>query len=72
MRQLMTAGANSSELRVLEGLRDDLVKLSPETWAVRRGGAERRRARGNGKGRSEGGKGTGGSGRRRQPRIEQA
>jgi O-antigen/teichoic acid export membrane protein len=72
MRQLMTAGANSSELRVLEGLRDDLVKLPPETWAVRREESGRRRARGNGKGRGQDGKGTGGSGRRRQPRVERA
>ena len=51
MRQLMTAGADAGELRVLEGLRDDLIKISPEAWAVRGAGAGRRRARGNGKGR---------------------
>jgi hypothetical protein len=70
MRQLMTAGADAGELRVLEGLRDDLVKISPEAWAVRGGGAGRRRARGNGKGRSQGG--TGGPGRRRAPKAERA
>jgi hypothetical protein len=72
MRQLLTAGADASELRVLEGLRDDLVKVPPETWAVRGAGAERRRARGNGKGQSQDGKGQGGRGRRRAPRVEQA
>ena len=77
MRQLLTAGADASELRVLEGLRDDLVKISPEAWAVRGAGAGRRRARGNGKGRGQDGKGRGsdgkrGGGRRREARAEQA
>jgi hypothetical protein len=36
MRQLLSSGADPHELRVLEGLRDDLAKVSTQTWAVRR------------------------------------
>jgi hypothetical protein len=36
MRQLLSSGADPHELRVLEGLRDDLAKVPTQTWAVRR------------------------------------
>ena len=34
MRQLLSSGADAHELRVLEGLRDDLARVSSETWGV--------------------------------------
>ncbi len=37
MRQLLSSGADAHELRVLEGLRDDLAKVSSETWGVEPG-----------------------------------
>ncbi len=45
MRQLLAAGADAHELRVLEGLRDDLAKAPSRTWGVRQGAGKRRRAR---------------------------
>jgi O-antigen/teichoic acid export membrane protein len=45
MRQLIAAGADPHELRVLEGLRDDLAKAPPRTWDARRRGGDGPRAR---------------------------
>jgi O-antigen/teichoic acid export membrane protein len=42
MRQLLASGADAHELRMLEGLRDDLAKAPPGTWGVRRRGSGRR------------------------------
>ncbi len=80
MRQLLSAGADAHELRVLEGLRDDLAKVPQEEWAVRRSGNRRRRARANGRRRGRNGEGRpqdgegrqqGGEGRP-QSRVERA
>ncbi len=43
MRQLLAAGADANELRVLEGLRDDLAKAPSGTWGVPQGRGRRRR-----------------------------
>jgi hypothetical protein len=45
MRQVLASGADAHELRMLEGLRDDLAKAPPGVWGVRPGGGGRRRAR---------------------------
>jgi O-antigen/teichoic acid export membrane protein len=71
MRQLLASGADAHELRVLEGLRDDLVKVSPQTWGMRRGRGGRR-ARDDGEGRGEDGQGRGGDGARSRPRVRRA
>jgi O-antigen/teichoic acid export membrane protein len=44
MRQLLAAGADAHELRVLEGLRDDLAKAPAGSWGVHRRRRGRRRA----------------------------
>jgi O-antigen/teichoic acid export membrane protein len=64
MRQLLTAGAEAHELRILEGLRDDLAKLPEESWRTRRSGNGRGRTRGgDGKGPKRDGEGRSGEGR---------
>jgi O-antigen/teichoic acid export membrane protein len=52
MRQLLTAGADPHELRVLEGLRDDLAKIPADGWRTTR-------SKGNGRGRAHDGDGSG-------------
>ncbi len=42
MRQLLAAGADANELRVLEGLRDDLAKAPSGTWGVGKRDGRRR------------------------------
>jgi O-antigen/teichoic acid export membrane protein len=49
MRKLLSAGADAHDLRTLEDLRDDLARVSRDTWELRPAGAGRRRAR-NGRG----------------------
>jgi hypothetical protein len=44
MRQLLAAGVDAHELRVLEGLRDDLAKAPSGTWGEPPRGGRRRRA----------------------------
>ncbi len=64
MRQLLTAGADPHELRILEGLRDDLAKVPEEGWRTSRPGNGRGPARGGeGNGPKRGGDGQSGEGR---------
>ena len=64
MRQLLTAGADPHELRMLEGLRDDLAKVPEEGWRARR--------RGNGSGTARGDQGQRAEARRRRGEAARA